>query len=89
MVLQSGLAVAFPIGTWKSSVIDVSWLVLCTAAGLTAINIVALVLAQLEGEVWPGGAHLEELRLINGRRTVVGLGCVHTYWVESGGVWYS
>ena len=31
-------------------------------------------LAEPEGEVWPSGAHLGELRLIKGRRTVAGPG---------------
>ena len=66
VVLQSGLAAAVPISTWKSSVIDVSWLAWWTAAGLTPIKPVAFCFAQLEGEVWSEGAHLGELRLMNG-----------------------
>ena len=42
VVLQSGLAVAIPISTWKSSVIDVSWLARWTAAGLTLIKLVLI-----------------------------------------------
>ncbi len=42
VVLQSGLAVAFPISTWKRSVIEVSWLVRWIAAGLTPIRLVAI-----------------------------------------------
>ena len=42
VVLQSGLAVAFPIGTWKSSVVDVSWMVRWTVVGLTPIKLVVL-----------------------------------------------
>ena len=42
VVLQSGLAAAFPIGTWKSSVVEVSWSARWTAAGLTPIKLVAI-----------------------------------------------
>ena len=42
VVLQSGLAVAFPIATWNSSVVNVSWLVRWTAAGLTPIKPVVI-----------------------------------------------
>ena len=38
VVLQSGLATAYPIGTWNSPVVDVSWMVRWTAAGLTPIK---------------------------------------------------
>ena len=47
VVLQSGLAVAFPIGTWKSSVVDVSWMVRWTAAGLTPIQPVVILTRDL------------------------------------------
>ena len=47
VVLQSGLAAAFPIGTWKSSVVDVSWMVRWTAAGLTPIKPVVLFTRDL------------------------------------------
>ena len=42
VVLQSGLAAAFPISTWKSSVIYVSWLARWTATGLTPIKPVVI-----------------------------------------------
>ena len=47
VVLQSGLAVAFPIRTWKSSVVDVSWMVRWTAAGLAPIKPVVLFTRDL------------------------------------------
>ena len=47
VVLQSGLAAAFPIGTWKSSVIDVSRMARWTVAGLTPIKPVLLFTRDL------------------------------------------
>ena len=41
VVLESGMAAAFPISTWKRSVRYVSWLVRWTATGLTPIKPVA------------------------------------------------
>ena len=47
VVLQSGLAVAFSIATWKSSVIDVYWLARWTATGLTPIKLVEICARNL------------------------------------------
>ena len=39
-LLQSGLAVAFPISTWKGPVLELTWMVRWTAAGLTPTKLV-------------------------------------------------